>query len=452
MSAFNIKGNSPTQPNIFNDSVFQHSFNNIPIPDFLNNSRQYVDAIKTNPILFTIMDYKAKKSSQIKPLILKTTGSSSDAKEFKKWNGKYSNWYELKQLERLRTKAFEDVDMEEITARSELFGLKKLLTKPNEMQTWADLMYACSMYKDNGWAALWGHKGLSPGKFQDLYALPTHLIEIMGGGRDSIISGYRFRHSPAKEKQFNAEDVIRVSGFSPDLDTNGSHLYGISKLKLAWSLVQGYSKAIEREYSSFDGGDLKAIITPKDGGEPIENDASGVFQKFRDSLMRSFGQKTPQKMAIVGAPIEVIQLRSDLDAAATSSAKKEAKEDASAIWGIDAQVVFPNGSGTTFDNQKEYIAKTLRNGVFPDLVSLEESLNEYLVKPQYKGYTLAFDYDVFEELTRDLGKEIEMLSKADFMSDNEKRAYIDYDGLIDARGEIPSKYWDIMIPDPLPNE
>jgi hypothetical protein len=58
--------------NSFNEAIFQHNYRNIPIPSLASaNLKTYADAIGTNSILYSVMDYKAKKSSQIKPIIVR---------------------------------------------------------------------------------------------------------------------------------------------------------------------------------------------------------------------------------------------------------------------------------------------------------------------------------------------------------------------------------------------
>ena len=154
-------------------------------------------------------------------------------------------------------------------------------------------------------------------------------------------------------------------------------------------------------------------------------------------------------MAIVAQPIEAIQFQNALDSTVTSATKMEAKNDVAAVWGIDPSVVFPTESGTTYTNQKDKVSASLRNGVFPSLQKIEEKFREEIVKKQYNGYSLIFDYDVFEELTKDQTMEMETLEKLTYLSDNEKRERIDYEMLEDARANTPRAYWDTLTQDPI---
>lgn len=444
----NFDLNNKGKEDLFLENIFRFNYENIPIPKVDWNSKALIEASGTNAVLFTLMDYKAKKSGLIRPMIVKETSDKAAMKEYYIESKRAATHSDFLELKKLRTKAFEEIYFDDIsdTDINGLGGLKKLLTRPNPFQTWSQFMYSNSFFKDNGWTAMYKWKPkINLGKTVRLYSLPTHLVNIISSGTwDDPIKAYQFDYNPSRQFEIKKEDIIRVSSFSPKYDTNGAHLYGTSKIKVAWDEFQTYAKAVEREYSSFTGGDLRAILMPDGDILDLPSDQKQQatwFQNFKDGIIRAFKQSGNQKIAITPTMLKDIQLRQELTEKITAEAKEKAQSIACAVWGLDMPAVFPTNQGTTFDNQKEYAAKTLRNGVFPDLRDFEEALREDLVKPEYKGYSLLFDYDVYEELTRDLAKEMEMLTKADFLSDNEKRAYIDYDEMEDERAAVPRAYW-----------
>lgn len=442
--------------NSFHEAVFQHNYKNIPIPSLASvNLKTYADAIGLNPILFTVMDYKAKKSSQIKPIIVKEVKDKTLAKEFYKWNGKYTDAYEIRQQNKLRKKAFDEIYFDEINQANELFYLKKILTNPNNYQTFSEFMYASSMFEDlAGWSLMFGERSEAirqKGQFTELYAMPTHLMDIMGGNPMEPVSGYRLKSD--YKTIFNPEDAIRISGFSPDYDSKGGHLYGTSKVKVAWSLFQAHAEAVARQYSSNAGGDLRALIMPK-AGDNFDTTSLGAggdetkwVQRFKDMIYRSFKQKTAQRIAVLGQPVDAIQFQNALDSTVTTSTKLEAKQDVAAVWSLDPSVVFPTEAGTTYTNQADKIANSLRSGVFPSLQKFEEKFREHIVKTQYPGYSLIFDYDVYEELTKDQTKEMDSLEKLTYMTINEKRQRIDYERIEDPQADIPVALWNVLMPD-----
>lgn len=433
---------------LFDQNIFKQVFTNVPIPELSYNAKALAEAIETDSVLYSIQAYKARQSSRVLPVISKEVpGEKSTVKEFKKWNGIYTDQYERKKLKELRNKAFEEIYLDDIDERSNLFGLKKLLTMPNQYQTFAEFLEAYSFNIDNGWAPIWGVRletGINKGHYQNLYVLPSHLIEIMGGTTLEPIRGYRFKPNYVKDQEFKPEDVIRISSYSPRYDSNGGHLYGLSKIKVAWDDFQVRTKSLERKYTNFSNGDLRSLLVPKEGSDWGDSpEAVQTFtKKMKDILTRAFRQVLPQRVAFLGTPIDVHHFQNDIKETLIKEAEEMAIRVACAAWGIDQTVVFPTNEGTTYDNQQVMTGKALRNGVFPDLIKLESRLNEEAVKPFYKGYSLTFDYDVFEELNNDIFKEIETLSKADFIPDNVKLRWIDQEPLEDPRADIPSKYWD----------
>jgi hypothetical protein len=437
---------------IFERSVFRYTFNNVPIPELNANSKVLAEAIETDSILYSIQSYKARQSSRILPIISKeVAGEKSTAKEFKKWNGKYVDKYERIKLKELRNKAFEEIYLDDINERNNLYGLKKLLTKPNQYQTFAQLMEAYSFNIDQGWCPLWGDRldnGINRGKYQSLYVLPSHLVDIIGGTQFDPITAYRFKHTYQKDLEFLAEDVIRISTYSPRYDGNGEHLRGISKIKVAWDDFQVRVKSLERKYTNFSNGDLRSLIMPKEGhnwGDSAE-EVESQTRSLKDSIIRAFRQILPQRIGFLGTPVDVHHFQNEVKEVLLKDAEEMAIRIACSVWGIDQTVVFPTNEGTTYDNQQVMTAKALRNGVFPDLIKFEENINEYLVKPYYDGHSIMFDYDVYEELNNDIFKEIDALSKADWIPDNVKLRWIDQEPIDDERAEIPSKYWEMAPP------
>lgn len=431
--------------NLFNKGVFSQYYQNVPIPKYDVTKLQ--EQFKKNSLLFAIMDFKAKKSSQVKPQIVKTV-NQADAKEFKKWNSKVADPYERKQLNKLRLKAFEEIELDEITVSDDLYKLKKILTQPNEYQTFGQFLYAFSCFMDlSGWSAQYNdimENGINKGKYQNIYELPSNHIEIVAGGIGEPIKEYRMLYG--FRQTYPAEYVTRLSSFSFDYNGTGGHLYGTSKVQAAWDELETYNKGKEREYSSFDGGDLRAILMPKLEGLNVDSYEGGTitekFMKFRDSILRSLKQIGRQKVAIVDQQLDVIQMINKLENNVTKDAKAEVKANVSSVWHMHPDYVFGSSESSTYDNMKMYVSASLRDGVFPDIQMKFEALNEYVIN-NFNGYGLIPDFDVFPELTLDRSTEMERLAKVDFMSDNEKREWMDYSKIEDERAELPSKYWDV---------
>ena len=435
---------------LFNQAVFNYNYRNIPIPNNTNTAT-FAKEFGVNSLLFSLMDHKAKKTSQIKPIIVKETDKAA-AKEFRKWNGKYTERYEMKKLKGLQTKAFEELYMDDIQeSNGELFKLKTLLTRPNSYQTWSEFMFAYSMFLDlAGWAAMYGAKmesGIYKGHYQNLYQLPTDKLEIMGGTPFDPVTGYRFKST--YKDTFPAEDVVAINSFSFNYDQYGSHLYGTSKVQVAWKDLETYIASKTREYNSFNGGDLRAIVTPKSVDDvPVEaqTDGTNFFKAIKDSFYRALRGTDKQKIAFNSMPLEVHQLVNDLKTDVTTNAQQEIKQCLASVWRFDSDFVFSSANSSTYENMRQYSANSLRNGVFPDLIKHEEAFNENIVKPIYKGHGVIYDYDVYEELNTDIFKEMEALQKADYISDNVKLRYLDLEPIEDERANIPAKYWEMAPP------
>lgn len=432
-------------------SIFQYPNRNIPIPRLNFRSKEFAEAIKTNSALFAIQDYKASKYAQIKPSLVKE--KSNEKKLVREYYENINNYkdYTPKDLQEIRFKAFEEIPLEDITESSGIiYKAKKLITKPNQNESFAELMYKASMNEDNGVVFFWGIKldnGINKGIYQTMEVLPTHLIEILGGQSwMEPIYGYKMVNRFGKEFEFKHEDVVRISSYSPNYDMNGSHLYGTSKIEVAWDDLQIAQKALERKFTHFSNGDLRIIITPESGGAFDTGDIESQtwLKNFWNMIQKRFKQPNSQRAAVLDNPITVHQIQNAIDGDLIVNAEEQALRKACSVWKLEYPIIFPSLKGTTFDNQDGMVAKSLRNGVFPGLQKIEERWREDIIKPMTSGVvSLLFDYDGYPELDKDFNTEMDAWSKTTSFSDNEIRRAMGYEPIPDQRADLPAKYWDL---------
>jgi phage portal protein BeeE len=454
----NIFKSSPNQPievdiiksvsasNAYNRTVFDFLYKRFGVPKD-SKMKDYAELYSSNSLIYSLVDWKGLKSSQVKPQISKIKNKES-AKEFRKWNGKYSEKYELRQLSELKKVAYEDIDLALVGISSEYWKLKKLLTRPNEYMTFSELLYAYSAMMDiSGFCVIWGDRnknGMNPTKSESIYVLPSHLIDIQEGTTYKPVAGYKFQGKT--DLEFTANDVMHLKTFSMNYGNTGEFLYGTSKVKAGLTDVLTFIAAKDREYYSFKSGDSATVLVPKAGSAVPQNltTPSGL-QQFKDLILKSLKQKDRHNVTVLNTALEALKIDSPLKDTNTIEAKKEVMQILASVWHVSNRVVFNSPEGSSYNNVKEEFKASLRNGVFPQLLQYSENFNEYEILPNYPGHEFTFDFDVYPELSEDLFVQMKALEKADYLSDDEKRRFINFDSLNFKNGgrdsSIPSKYW-----------
>lgn len=446
LKVLDLQAETKSAKNLYNASVFQF-VNRFGVP-LTTDLAELVEYHSSNSIIFTLMDWKAQKMGQIKPMLMKVTDKDS-VKEFQKWNGKMMGFYEQKQLKELRKSAYQEIDLSSIGMESDLYKLKKLLKRPNEYMNFCELLQAYSNFMDGaGYSVIWGDRmksGLNKGKSQNWYPLPSHLMRLVGGNTYKPVKGYALNNFfGATDREFLAEDSCHIKTFSMNYDRFGSQLYGTSKIQVAITDVLTFVAAKDREYYSFKTGDAAYILSPKEGAKMPDNLSTPTgIQKFKDTILRSLRQKDRHSAAIVNFALELLKLDSPLTKGVTLEAKKEIKQNIAGIWHLSHQYILGQNDGAKLSTSgiKDEIKSSLRDGVFPQVGQLFEALNDFEVEPNYKGYELVPDYDCYDELTEDIASQIQYLQAATFLSINEKRKWIEMDKLDNKLADIPEALW-----------
>ncbi len=468
MNLLNLFGNSSQKKastynnidlsNIYNQTMFGNAARSImQSPSDLITLKNFY---KENPIVNALVDWKASRMSEIGVELYKVKDKKT-AKEYRKWNGKQTDNYEIKQLEKVKAMAYEEVPLEEISISDIKYGkIKRLLKQPNQYHTWSRFVYHYSASRDmSGFQAIWGNRipnGLNAQKFEELYPLPSHLTQIVSGGAMKPIDFYRVLINDWNA-EYKVEDVLLLASHSFDYDINGSQLYGTSKIIAALKEVEAYKYAQEREVYSYQTGDAQTILFPKDRDTADGmREQKTLVQEWKDKMFKMLGQKNRSNISVSPYGLEALKVGTALKDTNTTESKAAAISAICGVWHINPIILGINATNTD-SKIKEVTKMALRDAVFPEARDLNQGLNEFWMQTySEKGgenLELVFDYDVFEEFNQDILATANALSKLDVLSDNEKRTdWLNYDAIEgEERADKPQKYWDIQL-DPLTYE
>jgi hypothetical protein len=127
------------------------------------------------------------------------------------------------------------------------------------------------------------------------------------------------------------------------------------------------------------------------------------------------------------------------------------------IYGVPVQLL-NNTEATTYNNMKEAKKALYQNAVIPELVKLRDELNRWLVPKFGDNLYIDFDFTSIPELQEENDKVVDQLSKAWWLTPNEKRAVMNY-GIDEDTPEMDDYYIpsnllpidnsDVSFPDPV---
>jgi hypothetical protein len=282
--------------------------------------------------------------------------------------------------------------------------------------------------------------------------LPSHLTEIKSGGALQPIESYRVLLNNWS-KEYMAEDVMLLSNHSFDYTLNGSQLYGTSKVRAALQEIDTYKYAKERELYSYQTGDAQTIVFPKDMETATamnDSENQSLVQEWIDKIRKMLKQKDRSNISVSPYGLDSVKLGTALKDTNTSESIDKAIAATCGVWHINP-IILGHNTTNTDGKIKEVTKMALRDAVFPEARDLNQGLNEGWISTyniRGENLELGIDFDCYEEFNQDIAMQSKALKDMDFLSDNEKREWVDYDNLQDERGKTPQKYWDIQL-DPM---
>jgi len=319
--------------------------------------------------------------------------------------------------------------------------LHDLLDRPNPAQS-----YATFMSEVIAFGKLTGNRfiyGIGPESrdnkvFNELYTLPSHLVEIKSNGIFEPVSKYCMSYGRSTY-DIEAEDVLHIADFNPDYDGSGSHLYGQSPLMSGLRTMTSNNEAVETGLKYLQNQTARGILTSED-----ESLTPTQAQQLKDAFRRNYQGShnagdvivTPKKLSWTNFGLSA----GDLQLLETYNASIK---DLCNIFSVPVQLL-NNTESSTYNNMREAKKALYQNAVIPELDKLRDELNRWLVPLYGDNLFLDFDYSSISELQQEQEKIVEQLTKSYWLSNNEKRQAMGYG--LDEEQEIMNDY---LVPNSL---
>jgi len=301
--------------------------------------------------------------------------------------------------------------------------LHKILERPNPAQSYnAWLTELIAFGKLTGNRYIYGigpDTGANVGKFTELYVMPSQVMEIISNGIMEPVSKYKLEYNGTKF--IDASEICHIKDFNPYYDGTGSHLYGQSPLKAGLRSLTTNNEAVQTGVKYLQNQTARGLLMSEEGNIN-EVQAQQLKDKFRREHQGSDNAGdiiiTPNKMSWINFGLNA----SDISLIAQYNASIK---DLCNIYNVPVQLL-NNTDSSSYNNMKEAKKALYQNAVIPELIKIKDELNRWLAPKYGDKLCIEFDFSVIPEMQEETDKVVDQLSKAWWITPNEKRSAMNY--------------------------
>jgi HK97 family phage portal protein len=301
--------------------------------------------------------------------------------------------------------------------------LHQLLERPNPAQSynsWITEMIAFGKLTGNRYIyGIGPDTGANVGKYTELYIMPSQIMEIVSGGIMKPVSKYKIEYNGTYE--IDANEICHIKDFNPYYDGTGSHLYGQSPLRAGLRSLTTNNEAVQTGVKYLQNQTARGLLM-SDEGDINEVQAQQLKDKFRKQF-----QGSDNAGDVIITPKKLSWVNFGLNAADVSLIEQynASIKDLCNIYNVPVQLL-NNTDSASYNNMKEAKKALYQNAVIPELLKIKDELNRWLAPKFGDKLCIEFDFSVIPELQEETDKVVDQLTKAWWLTPNEKRAAMNY--------------------------
>lgn len=394
-------------------------------PLFLTQDQDsYVkDGYQTNLIVYAAINKIIKSVSSL-PIILYEVKDEKKAKRYKSYNP-----LSLKAMQ-IKSVAFEEVTSHKII---------DILERPNPNMPLSDFIENAIGYKMiTGNRYIYGasaDSGLNKGLAQELYVLPSQLIQIETDPSGLPIN-YKWIGAP--NKKMEAEKILHQKYFNPDF---GSHPYGMSPIQACRYAVTHSNDSYQASVSLLQNVGAIGLVSGSET-QYQQGFTDEQAKMLKDKLKAKRGVDNYGDIEVTSLPITWTQLGMNAVDLAIIEQNKMSKRDICMIYGVPS-VLLGDTENSTYNNVETAMKALYTQAALPELYNLIDGLNNWFVKPwgekEGKQYYLECDISGIKELQDDFTQIVNQMANSWWIKPNEKRLAMGYGEDMDT--EEMNMYW-----------
>ena len=378
-----------------------------------NDDSYITEGYQKNATIYSLINLITKAATTIPFQVYEKT-NENDYKRYKALTSGMMDSASIQKASLLQKKALVELQDTE---------LHKILERPNPAQSYnAWLTELIAFGKLTGNRYIYGigpDTGANVGKFTELYVMPSQVMEIISNGIMEPVSKYKLEYNGTK--YIDASEICHIKDFNPYYDGTGSHMYGQSPLRAGLRSLTTNNEAVQTGVKYLQNQTARGLLT-SEMGDINEVQAQQLKDKFRRQHQGSDNAGdiiiTPNKMSWVNFGLNA----SDVSLIAQYNASIK---DLCNIYNVPVQLL-NNTDSSSYNNMKEAKKALYQNAVIPELIKIKDELNRWLAPKYGDKLCIEFDFSVIPEMQEETEKIVNQLSKAWWITPNEKRSAMNY--------------------------
>ena len=378
-----------------------------------NDDSYITQGYQKNATIYSLINLITKAATTIPFQVYEKT-NENDYKRYKALTSGMMDAASIQKASLLQKKALVELQDTE---------LHKILERPNPAQSYnAWLTELIAFGKLTGNRYIYGigpDTGTNVGKFTELYVMPSQVMEIISNGIMEPVSKYKLEYNGTK--YIDASEICHIKDFNPYYDGTGSHMYGQSPLRAGLRSLTTNNEAVQTGVKYLQNQTARGLLT-SEMGDINEVQAQQLKDKFRRQHQGSDNAGdiiiTPNKMSWVNFGLNA----SDVSLIAQYNASIK---DLCNIYNVPVQLL-NNTESSSYNNMKEAKKALYQNAVIPELIKIKDELNRWLAPKYGDKLCIEFDFSVIPEMQEETEKIVNQLSKAWWITPNEKRSAMNY--------------------------
>jgi HK97 family phage portal protein len=368
-----------------------------------------------NSDLYAIINLIINKVSTA-PIVVYEVKDQKALKYYKSMSGNFDNSGAKFQAQQFKARALEEVSIPE---------LDRLFKKPNEFQTWDNLLKEIAAFRlITGNAYIYGsRRGEQPNApIIALYSLPAQFMEIISGGLNQPIKEYRLTYNGYERISANNVGHLKNINLSYTAGT-ANHLYGASPLRSAVRDLTTSNDGKQALLSMLQNMGARGILTGDGTVNITREQAQGLKEDYSSNYQ---GANRAGDVIITPAKLSWVQMGMNAVDMSIIDTQKVILRSLCRVYGVDAKLL-GDTEASTFNNTETAYKALINNVVRPLHIEIRDVLNNWLLESYgNKNLFLDFDYMAYPEMQDDMDKLVNQLSAAWWLTPNEKRAAMNY--------------------------
>jgi len=305
----------------------------------------------------------------------------------------------------------------------------ELLAQPNSMQDYSEFSESAL-----GYLLLTGNVyiyapspsgGANQGKPKELYVLPSQYMRIVAGDSpDKPIERYELSYtgSDQADSRYEADEIIHVKLTNYEYQ-NGENLYGHSPVKsMLRTLNKSNSNMDAMTKQAQNSGALGILM--HDQGNAINDLSANQLKTVQNKVHKNIsGSENKGKIHVTDLMFKWQQLGMSAADMQLLEDHKISRNDMCSVFKLSS-MLFNDNSASTYNNMKEVRQAAYTDSIIPYMNRIIGELNRTLVKAFDPQMTtcLKLDLDNIAVLQKDWGEMVDYLSKAWWVSTQEKQS------------------------------